>query len=124
MAKYHEIFSIEDDERGETNTVEFDINIGDEAPKRQAARQIPFAACQEVVKQLEKMQRIGVIQSSKSPWSSPVVLVRKRDGSLKFCVDYRALNSVTKPDLFRINCLLDQLGRSRYFSTLELAAGY
>ena len=123
----HEIFSIEDDERGETDMVEFEISTGDEAPKRQAARRIPFAAHQEVVKQLEKMQRIGVIQPSKSPWSSPIVLVRKRDGSLRFCVDYRALNSVMKPDLFplpRINDLLDQLGKSHYFSTLDLAAGY
>jgi len=67
--------------------VEFEISTGDEAPKRQAARQIPFVALQEVVKQLEKMQRIGGIQPSKSPWLSPVVLVRKHDGSLRFCVD-------------------------------------
>ena len=73
------------------------------------------------------MQKNSVIKPSESPWESPVVLVRKRDGSLRFCVDYRQLNSVTKPDLFplpRINDLLDQLGKSKYFSILDLKSGY
>ena len=73
------------------------------------------------------MQRIGVIRPSNSPWSSPVVLVRKRDGTLRFCIDYRVLNFVTKPDVFplpRINDLLDQLGKSKYYTTLDLASGY
>ena len=68
-----------------------------------------------------------MIQPSESPWASPVVLVRKRDGSLHFCMDYRAHNSVTKPDLFslpQISDLLDQLGNSKYFSTLDLKSGY
>ena len=73
------------------------------------------------------MQKTGVIIPSSSPWSSPVVLVRKRDGTLRFCVDYRVLNSVTKPNVFplpRINDLLDQLGKSKYYTTLDLASGY
>jgi len=60
---------------------------------------MPFAACKEITKQLDKMQRSGVLTPSKSPWSSPVILVIKRDGTLWFCVDYRVLNSVTKPDV-------------------------
>ena len=127
LAEYHDIFSLNDDERGETDLVEFKIDTGDASPKKQAVRRIPFAARQEIVEQLEKMQRNGVIKPSESPWASPVVLVRKRDGSLRFCVDYRALNLVTKPDLFplpRINDLLDQLGKSKYFSTLDLKSGY
>ena len=77
--------------------------------------------------QLDQMLTMGVIQPSESPWASSVVLVRKKDGSLRFCVDYRKLNSVTKPNVFpmpRINDMLDQLGKSKYFSTLDLAAGY
>lgn len=73
------------------------------------------------------MQENGVIQASKSPWSSPVVLVQKKDGSLRFCIDYRELNSVTKADTFplpRIDNLLDQLGKAKYFLTLDLASDF
>ena len=68
-----------------------------------------------------------MIQPSSSPWASPVVMVRKRDGTHRFCVDFRELNSVTKADTFplpKIDDLLDQLGAARYFSTLDLASGY
>lgn len=73
------------------------------------------------------MQDSGVFQPSHSPWASPVVLVRKKDGSHRFCVDYREVNSVTKRDQFplpRVDDLLDQLGETRYFSMLDLASGY
>ena len=116
-----------DDERGETDLMEFSIETGSASPKRQATRRIPFAARQEITSQLDKMQRNNVIKPSESPWASPVVLVRKRDGTLRFWIDYRALNSVTRPDLFplpRINDLLDQLGKSKFFSTLDLKSGY
>lgn len=78
-------------------------------------------------KQLKDMQEAGVIQPSTSSWSSPVVMVKKKDGSHRFCVDYRALNSLTKADTFplpRIDNLLDQIGDPRYFSTLNLASGF
>ena len=80
-----------------------------------------------MARQLRNMQRQGVIQQSTSPWASPIVLVRKKDGDLRLCVDYHHLNSVTKTDAFpipRIDDLFDQLGKSRYFTTLDLAAGY
>ena len=73
------------------------------------------------------MQSTGVIQPSNSPWASPVVMVRKKDGSHRFSVDYRELIAVTRQDSFplpRIDDLLDQLDRSHYLSTLELASGY
>ena len=88
---------------------------------------MPFAVRQEVARQLDQMQSRGVIEPSRSPWASPVVLVRKRDGTHRFCVDYRALNAVTKPDSFplpRIEDLLDQLGSSKCFSTIDLASGF
>ena len=92
LMRYHEVFSLEDGERGETNLVEFKIATGDAIPKRQAVRRIPFAARQEIADQLEKMQASRVIEPSESSWASPVVLVRKKDGSLKFCVDFKLSN--------------------------------
>ena len=68
-----------------------------------------------------------VIESSVSPWASPIVLVQKKDGGVRFCVHYRKLNRVTKLDEFplpRIDDILDRLAGSRHFSTLDLASGY
>ena len=104
-----------------------EIDTGDARPRKQPLRRMPFAVRQEAAEQFRDMQKNGVIQPSKSPWSSPVVLARKKDGSHRFYVDYRDMNSVTRPDTFpmpRIDDLLDQLGRSKYFSTLDLASGF
>ena len=120
----HKTFALEENERGETDLFQLEIETGDTAPIRQPVRRLPFAVRHE---QLKKMQEMGVIQPSNSPWASPIVLVCKKDGSLRFCIDYRKLNAVTKADTFplpRIDDLLDQLGKSKYFSTLDLAAGY
>jgi len=73
------------------------------------------------------MQDTGVIEPSSSPWASPVVMVRKKDGTLRFCIDYRELNKVTKKDTYplpHVDDLLDEIGSPRYISTLDLASGY
>lgn len=127
LCKHHEAFSLEENERGETDLVEMEIHTGDAPPRKVPARRMPFAVRQEVAKQLRNMQDTAVIEPSCSPWASPVVMVRKKDGTHQFCVDYRELNAVTKADTFplpRIDDLLDQLGKSRYFSTLDLASGF
>ena len=127
LEEYHDVFSLEETERGETDWVEMNIDTGDATPIRQAPRRTPFAVRCEVARHLQQMQENGVIQPSSSPWASPIVLVRKKDGTMRFCIDYRKLNEVTKADKFplpRIDDLLDQLGKAQYFSTLDLAAGY
>ena len=73
------------------------------------------------------MLEIEIIEPSKSPWSSPVILVKKRDGSTRFCIDFRKVNDLTKKDahpLPRIDDTLDTLGEAQWFSTLDLASGY
>ena len=121
---FHDVFSLAEGERGETNLVEMEIDTGDSVPKKQAARQMLFAVWHDMALHLQKMLEQNVIRPSNSPWASPVV---RKNGSLRFCVDYRSLNSVTKPDRFplpRIDDMLDQLGEMKYFSTLDLASGY
>jgi hypothetical protein len=78
-------------------------------------------------KQLEELQRIGFIRPSSSPWGAPVLFVKKKDGSMRLCVDYRALNEVTiknKYPLPRIDDLFDQLKGAKYFSKIDLRLGY
>ena len=127
LMEYHNVFSLEMNERGETDLIQFEINTGDAPPKKQPTRYIPHAARQEVARLLKEMQEANVIKPSMSPWASPVVLVQKKDGTLRFCIDYRKLNELTKADTFplpKIDDLLDQLGKSKYFSTLDLKSGY
>ncbi len=127
LMRNHEAFVLEDGERGETDLTHFQIPTGDAQPRKQPLRRMLFAVRRDVARQLEDMQRFGVIQPSSSPWASPIVLVRKKDGTLRICVDYRSLNSVTKADTFplpRIDDLLDQLSQARYFSSIDLASGY
>ena len=94
--------------------------------KQQLATYAPFAV-REVAQQLDTMIAAGVKQPSQSPWASPVVLVKKKDGTCLFCVEYHSLNAVTKAETYplpRIDDLLYQLSHAKFFSTLDLAAGH
>ena len=79
------MFSLVEGERGETDLTLLHINTGDAIPKKQPVRRVPFAVRREVAWQLAHMQEQGVIQPSSSPWASAIVLVRKKDGSLRMC---------------------------------------
>ncbi len=125
--KYCDVFALDPSELGTTSLVTHVIDTGDHAPVRQRVRRTPFALRDKVDQMVQDMLQDGIIQPSRAPWASPIVLVRKKDGGIRFCVDYRQLNRLTKLDVFplpRIDDTLDLLSGARYFTTLDLASGY
>ena len=126
LLQNNDVFALSNDELGTTD-VTHSIDTGDHPPIKQPPRRIPYALRQTLDEMVDDMLRQEVIQPTSSPWGSPVVLVKKKDGSLRFCVDYRRLNSVTKRDVYplpRVDDILEALAGARYFSTLDLASGY
>ena len=124
LMQYSDVF---DPSLGHTTVITHKIDTGDAAPIRQYPRRLPYAYREETDKQVSEMLQQGVIKPSNSPWASPVVLVKKKDGTFRFCIDYRKLNAITKKDahpLPRVDDLLDALQGSCMFSTLDLRSGY
>jgi predicted aspartyl protease len=99
LCRYANLFAKNDDDLGRTNVVLHDIDTGDAKPIHQAPRRVPAALQPDVDKEIKQMLERGIIESGQSPWASPIVLVRKKDGTIRFCVDYRKLNSVTTFEL-------------------------
>ena len=125
--EFTDIFA-DDGELGRTSKIKHSIHTGDAQPIRQPVRRVPLCQRQEMQNLLTEMQAKDVIQLSQSPWASPVVLVQKKDGSMRFCIDYRKLNTtVTRKDAYpipRIEDTLDILAGSQWFSTLDMVSGY
>jgi len=95
------------------------IDTGDAPPIKQPPRTPPLSAVEAEDEILDEMLRTGVIQPSNSPWSSPVCMVKKKDGAYRFCIDYRRLNAVTRKDDFpipHVKDALDSLRGARYFA--------
>ena len=120
-------FMLEGDPLGKTDLVHHEIHTTTQVPIKQPARRFPIHQREEGEKQVKEMLEKGLIEPSESPWASPVVLVKKKDGSTRFCIDYRRLNDVTIKDAYplpRIDDSLDALSGADCFSTLDLASGY
>ena len=88
LTGHHNVFALEEYERGETDLIEMEVDTGDAHPCRSAPRRVPFTLREEIARQITHMQSAGVIQPSVSPWASPVVMVKKKDGMHHFCIDY------------------------------------
>ncbi|MCK5923664.1 MAG: RNA-directed DNA polymerase, partial [Methylococcales bacterium] len=128
VLEFEEVFVGPDGRVGFNNRVQHKIRLEEGArPHKAHPWKASFYEKEHVGKEIQKLLEAGQIQPSKSPWGAAVVLVKKKDGTLRFCIDFRRLNDVTIKDAYplpRIEECLDALNGSRYFSTLDLHSGY
>ena len=129
LLEKNEVFALCDEELGETDTVKHFIDTSGAKPVKEAARRLLYALRQQLELDLDKLLKIKCIKPANSPYASPLVLVRKPDGNLRVCVDYRSVNKDTIPDrhpLPRVDELIDAIGARKavYFTSLDLMRGY
>lgn len=127
LQQFLEIFSKGDHDVGHTERVKHRIDLLDECLFKQRYRRIPASMYDEVRSHLRQLLDIGIIRPSHSPYTSNVVLVRKKDGNLRLCVDYRQLNQLTKKDSYalpRVEDLLDCMSGNTFFSHIDMKSGY
>ena len=121
------VFALEGTPSGRMPSKSMKIDTGNTPPIRQRAYRTPLSKRIQVEEELRKMLDEGVIRPSKSEWASPITLVPKKDGSIRFCVDYRKINAATRKDahpLPLIQDIFDSLTGAKVFSTLDLKSGY
>ena len=127
LIEFSDVFSKNDLDLGCFDEIKLNINTADATPIRQNMRRTPFNFEQEEEEHLESMLKANVISPSNSEWASCPVLVRKKDGKVRWCIDYRKLNSVTVKDSFplpKIEECLDTLAGNSWFSTMDMNSGY
>ena len=129
LMEFHHIFCLEKNEMGCTDATEHVIELLPEQdePFKERFKRIAPHKVEEVRQHIQEMLDGGVIQPSQSPWCNAVVLVQKKDGTLRFCIDFRHLNTCTKKDSYRIpKCpeTMESLVGARYFSTMDLKSGF
>ncbi|MCP3663817.1 MAG: RNA-directed DNA polymerase [Gammaproteobacteria bacterium] len=127
LREFEDLFAVDNNDLGCMTGTTHAINTGDATPVHQRPFRTPMSQRKIVDEEIQKMQTAGVTRPSNSPWSSPVVLVPKPDGTVRFCVDFRALNAVTKKDTWPlplISEILDSLNNAKYFMSMDLMAGY
>ncbi|UYV77620.1 hypothetical protein LAZ67_15001754 [Cordylochernes scorpioides] len=124
LEKYADLFS---SGLGRSNLAKPRIDTEGAKPIKHKQYRVSAKEREIIKEQIDEMLRDGIIRPSSSPWSFPVILVKKRDGKYRFCVDYRKLNDVTVKDVYpipRIDEVLDTLQGSKYFSAIDLKSGY
>ena len=112
---------------GRTDLVSHDIKLKDMQPVLKKPYCLPFALRSQVKKEIDNMKHAGIIEPSQSPWVAPIVCVPKKDKTLRFCVDYRGLNSKTVFDpqqMPKIDDILNKLSKAKYLTKIDLTKGY
>ena len=124
---YNDVFALTPLQLGRTSLVKHTIKVIDPKPFKERYRRIPPHQYEEVRKHLKEMEAVSAIRRSNSPWASPVVLVKKKNGSLRFCIDLQKLNARTIKNAYslpRIEESLDCLNGASIFTSLDLKSGY
>ena len=127
MTAYADVLSIDEYDLGRTGAVQHRIDTGDNRSSRQPLRPQARVHLPVIDQLLTDMQQHGVIEPCQSNWASNIVLIKKKDGSLRFCVDYRKLNDLTTKDAYplpKIDSCLDRLAGSVWCSTFDLRSGF
>lgn len=127
LRQYESVFSTHDGDLGCTNLITHEIPLLDEVPVRQRFRRLLPSEYEAVKAHIRQLLDSQVIQESSSPYASPIVVVKNKDGSIHLCIDYRQLNNKTRRDAFplpRIEESLAALPGAKWFSTMDLASGY
>ena len=122
-----DLFANKDSELGHTDTAKMQIDVGNNEPIKMRPYRTPIKNREVIDKAIDDMLDSEVIRRSKSPWSFPVVIVDKKDGSKRFCVDFRRLNKITKKNSYPlplIDDILALLGKAKFFTSLDLKSGY
>jgi hypothetical protein len=125
--KYSNCLSTNEFELGLTDLVEHTIDTGNSPPIRQTLRRQPLAYQHQIDDHVQRMLQAGVIIPSSSPWCSNVCLVKKKDGKLRFAIDYRHINAVSTIPAYpmpRVDSCIDSLGNSAWFSTMDLQSAF
>ena len=127
MLEFHHVFSLEPNEIGCTNATKHVIELMKDEPFKERFRRIAPPLVDEVCQHIQEMLDGGAIRPSQSPWCNAVVLVRKKDGSLRFCIDFRRLNARTKKDAYplpRMQETMESMVGARHFSCMDLKSGF
>ncbi len=127
LTDHTDTFAVNGTDLGFCPVLQLDIDTGDAAPIKQSPRRPPLSAGDAEAKILQEMLDADVVEPSISPWASPVCLVKKPDGTYRFCIDYRRVNAVSRKDAYPvpdIHDAFDSLRGARYFATLDLLSGY
>ncbi|XGW05284.1 hypothetical protein V3C99_016006, partial [Haemonchus contortus] len=127
LRENEDAFAVSEKELSRTTLTEMDIDTAEHPPVTLKARPVPLSIRPMLRELLEDLQKRDIIEKSSSPWAFPIVLVEKKDGSLRLCVDYRELNKKIKQDSYplpTIEAILQSLAGKKFFSTLDLCSGY
>ena len=127
ILEFQDVFVGPDGKVGQTTLIEHQIDTGDAEPTKCHPRKKSPMEREHIAKEVKSLLKDGFIRPSMSPWGSPVVLAKKKDGTLRFCIDYRALNHVTKKDAYplpRIEECLDCLHGMMYYCCMDCCKGY